>query len=479
MIGRALRKVVRSLTSARLATLLLAFLGVWSTLASLVPQGAAGDPKVAAWASAHPIAESVARAVGLHKAFSSPVFALCVSVLAVSTALCAWRRTKVALAKGRMLQTALAIDARAPGPGGNDLEIAIGTALEETEVLAIAAETLGRLGMRPKRAGVAVTDVSPVWSVWGSPVFHGALLALIVIMLLGNMLRSSGQMGLAVGQAKVDEPRSYGILSVGPLHAWPDPQRSIRVDAFEVNYKTGGVDRGPTPTVSVLDEQGAVIRSQRVYPNRTLKTGSLTIYPADYGLAATVSVVDTAGASSGLSTQLMDFAGTAEGGTAPVGYLRVGDPEGNERLKVFISVPLDRTKGGFTARLPKDVRARVVAVSLDDEPVLDRVLRPGEELSLPVGGTLRLLDVGYYARLQLVDDPSVLFLYVGLVVATIGLGVATLARQQAVVATVVDTPAGARLSVRMSLWRNVLSSRSEIERELTRALGGTEEETTT
>jgi len=92
---------------------------------------------------------------------------------------------------------------------------------------------------------------------------------------------------------------------------------------------------------------------------------------------------------------------------------------------------------------------------------------------------VRLIGLGYYARLQVVSDPSIPALYAGLIVAMIGLGVATFARQQIVSAAVMVTPDGAKLAVRLRLWRNAASSRSEIETELTRALSGVERGSTT
>lgn len=470
MISTTLRKFARTLSSARVATLLIAFVGLWAILASLVPQGEPSSPGVVAWASAHPLAEAVVRAVGLHHAFTAPVFLLCILALALSTAVCAWRRTKVAVARSRTLHGAPTVDKEAL-IANHDLEIDCDPRIEESAILALASETFGRLGVQTRQRDRVITAASPAWAAWGSPVFHWALLALIVAMPLGSLFRSSGQIGLAVGQDEFDEPASYGILSAGPLHRWPKVPRTIRVDAFDLKYETGGVNRGPTPTVTVSDAEGNVIKSQRVYPNKTLKTGSLTIYPADYGLSATVSVVDTRGAETRRSTELLDFSGKAEGGTTPVNPLVLSDEAGNAQAEVFVSVPLDRVEGGLLAKLPEDPRARVVVVSAEGKPLLDRILRPGEDLVLPTGDTLRLLDLGYYARLQLVDDPSIPVLYASLVIAIIGLGIATLVRQQVVSAAVIETQHGGKLAVRLRLWRNVTSSRTEIETELTQAVG--------
>ena len=477
MIAKALRGLVRFLSSARVATLLLAFVGVWAILASLVPQEtASGSEAVIVWGAAHPFAESVVRMLGLHNAFGAPIFLIGVVLLAASTTLCAWRRTKVAAAKGRILRGASTVDRQALTES-HDLEVPCDSALSESEILSAASGALGHLGVRTSSNRGVLTSASPSWTVWGSPVFHWALLALIVVLATGSMQRASGQMGLAIGQTKADEPASYGVYSAGPLYGWRAPQRSIRLEAFEQDYVTGGVNRGPTPTVRVLDARGEVIKSQRVYPNHTLKTGSLTVYPSDWGLSATVALTDATGTETGRDSMLVDFSEETTQGTKPVGYLVISDA-GNPGLKVFLSVPLDRTETEYLKRLPEELKARVLVTSMDDKTVLDRVLKVGEDVDLPVGGTLRLEDVGYYARIQLVDDASIPFLYATLILATIGLGIATLGRQQIILAAVVDAPDGKRLILRMRLWRNTTTSRAEIEGELARALGRVEEEDT-
>ena len=52
-------------------------------------------------------------------------------------------------------------------------------------------------------------------------------------------------------------------------------------------------------------------------------------------------------------------------------------------------------------------------------------------------------------------------------------------RQQIVLAGVIEGPEGMKLAMSVRLWRNASSSRGEIETELTRALNGVEEGSTT
>ena len=128
--------------------------------------------------------------------------------------------------------------------------------------------------------------------------------------------------------------------------------------------------------------------------------------------------------------------------------------------------------GRFEKVLPASPIARIVVKSPAGETLVDRRVGVGEEVALPIGDRLRVDGIGYYARLQIVDDWSTIPLYACLAAAIIGMTISFLARQQIVLATVMDGPEGLRLAVRLRLWRNESTSREALERELTRALGG-------
>jgi len=474
--GTILRKTVRFLSSPRLAIVLMAFVGLWGVLGSFVPQGAADAPDIAAWAAANPALEPVVSALGLHQAFTALPFIVVGVFLALTTAVCAWQRTGAAWRRSKTLREAAKTGSALAG-SAPDLEIALDPALDAADAIRIAGDTLDRLGIPTKRGDHSLLSVSPAWSVWGTGVFHWSLVAIIVLIVLGSLARSSGQMGVAVGQTVEDRAEAYGELEAGPLYRWQGVNRRIRVDAFDLDYRTGEgeneIHHGPTPTVSILNGEGDVLESQLVYPNHTLKRGSLAIYPVDYGLSATVALIDPAGDVTQRATQLIDFSGNSKDGTAPISALTLSGPDGAS-YQLLVTVPLDRVAEGFLGRVPDVPRAHVVIIAADGTTALDAEVEPGQTIEVPTGGSLQVLAVDYYARLQVVDDHSVPPLLVAGVLAMIGLGVATLVRQVLLAARIEDGPDGRRLSVRMRLWRMHTTSRGEIEDELRRALSAAE-----
>jgi len=473
VIRKVWRGVTRFLASTALVTGLLAFVSLWSAVATFVPQGEVSSPDVSAWAASNPTIEPLVRTVGLHQAFSSYLFLASVLVLGLSTALCAWRRTKVAINRARTLRAAATAD-RQSVCDTHDLEIAFDPALSGPQALSIASETLGHLGIKAKLRGDVVAAVSSPLSVWGSPVFHWALVALMLVVLVGALVRSDGLMAVAVGQTKPDAAASYGVIHTGVWHDWSGVHRSLRLDAFDPDYRTGGLDRGPTPTVSILDGAGTVIKSQRVYPNMMLHAGSVSISSPACGFAVTIALVKASGAEAGRLIQYVDFSQTTSDGTVPVEPFTVSDSTGKVLLSGAVTVPLDRVGWRLQDGLPKEPTAHVVVWSPEGAQLVDSIVKPGESVTLLGGRQLRIVDVGWYARLAIVDDWTTPLLYAVMVVAMLGLALTLLTRQQLLVATVIEGPDGPRLAVRMRLWRNTPTNRAEIESELARALSGDE-----
>jgi hypothetical protein len=469
MIRKAWRRVATLLVSPGLAVGLLVFVGVWALLATFVAQGDATRPTVQSWAKAHSAIEPLVRALDLHAAFTSYLFVGAVLLLGVSTALCAWRRTRSAISRARTLRIA-ARDHALSHDGHHDIQISLSSKLSDAEVLSVASTALLRLGMKTDLQADRISAVSPSWTVWGSAIFHWALVVLIAVVLLGQMLRAEGSVPLAVGETKADEPASYLDVHAGPWHDWSRKRRSVRLDALAPDFKTGGIDRGAVPTVSLLDAAGEVIKTQRVYPNMMLHDGSLSINAPGVGLAVTLALLDANGAEVRRSIQLVDFSQSTTDGTVPIEAITRRDNAGNVLTRLRVTVPLERVDGHFGEWIPRRPKARLMVTSAEGTPLLDRIMSPGEAVPVPGGGEVRLVSIGWYSRLSIVDDPSIPFIYSAMIVAAVGLSMTLMLRQQLLVAGVVTGPDGPALVMNLRLWRNASTSRSEIERELTEAL---------
>jgi cytochrome c biogenesis protein ResB len=474
VIRRAWRTLIGVLASARLAVVLLVFVGAWSALATMVAQGDAASAIVVSWAKANPPWEPIVRLVGLHNAFGSPIFLVAAALLGLSTAVCAWRRTKAAASRARILREAQTADSTAMA-AAHDFEIALAPSLGREDALRLASGVLELRGIRTKRTGDVLAAVSSVASPWGSTVFHWALVALIVIIMFGQMVRFEGSMALAVSQTKKDEPASYDALRTGPWRNASGAQRSFRLDALEPDYRTGGVDRGAVPTVSLLDAAGDVVVKQRVYPNNMLHSGSLAVNAPGVGLSVWLDSAEASGTVTGHFIQPVDFAQEASGGTIPVLAVTRNDAAGAVAMKVYVAVPLDRVGNAYGEWIPAKPSARIIVADAQDKVLLDRVVLPDTDLPLPGGGTLRLLGIGWYSRLSVVDDPTIPYIYAAMILAMIGLTMTVVLRQQLVVAAVVDGADGPVLALRLRLWRNVPTSRTEIEQELRSALGSADD----
>lgn len=463
------RRAVRILTSAVFVSAVLGFIGVWSIVATMVPQGDPAMGGALAWAEANPGIEPLVDALGLHSAFDAPIFLVAVGLLAISTVLCSWQRTRVAVKRSRALKDATRPE-NLPTRLDHDMLIECPEGMDASTALSVADRALRSLGIKARRTGSALVAASSPLAPWGSPVFHWALVGFMAFVVIGGLVRGDGLIGIAVGQVKPNVPASYGRFSAGPWHAWDEDAISFRLDDFEPRFTAGGIDRGPVPILSVLDAEGTVLKTQPVYPNKMLHVGALKVSAPAYGLSVTLALLDKSGAEIGRAVQLLDFAQSAPDGTTPLEPLAITDEAGATTALVHATVPLIAEEGRFVEWLPKDAPARIVAESVDGVALVDEVVEQGETIALPNGYSLSVLDVGWYSRLSVVDDWTVPFVYAWMVLGAIALSVTTFTRQMYVVVAAEQSPDGVGLAVRMRLWRHASTTRGEITEALSQAL---------
>ncbi len=471
MSRRPSGRFVSLLGSARFALSLMIVLGVLSFLATLVPQAARPLAERTAWAIAHPLAARLSGAFGFERAYTSWVFLVPAALLFASTCVCSWRRTTVARKRARALR-----EARSSGMGERRADFALGVAGGPDAALDAAAVALASVGLRPSREGDRLLVATRPWASYASPAFHWTLALLMLAIALGQLTRAEGLAGVPVGSSIPLQGDSFRVLNEGPLHRWSMSGATIGVPKFAPTYVYHGIDRGPTPTVVVKTSDGALRAQQRVYPNAALQTGFLTVHSSDYGLASTFSLLDPAGAPVSKITELVDFSEEASSGTTPLD-LSLASATKPEAYLVEVVVPLDRQDGHPVRGLPREPSAllRVTDTSTGATVAEKRLVR-GESVTLPEGSAFRFDDLVYYARLSVVDDASIPFIYALMALSLVALSVALLAPQRLVVVEYRADEEGTRVDVVARAWRNAGVTPTEVRQALETTLGAEKRE---
>ncbi|PKQ29023.1 MAG: hypothetical protein CVT60_07490 [Actinobacteria bacterium HGW-Actinobacteria-10] len=381
------RRVFTFLRNPRPAIWLLLFVGGWMVLGTL----------------------------GYTAAYSHPIFLVALAWLGASTAVCAWERT------GRMLRVWRTRGTLTPAQLDR-LRASDSIALSAEEnasesTLDRAAAVLRRRGLRVRKGPRLIEASSGAWALAASPLFHWSLVILIVLIPLGRLSRSEGMMGIVEGSTRIDEASSYGTLEVGPLNArFSGLAIGVEPD-MTLDFVEDGIARGEAPTVTIAAD-GAELARQRVYPNHPLRYGSLMIHMDDFGLGVLYALQDASGAS--LSGQaLMDF--TDEDRSAVEPFVAAYVDTAGATIATFTISAADT--GG--AMDPADRR---VALDIERPGVsaLTTIAAAGDSVDLGDGLSLRVDHLGYYARLSVVDDWSVYWMYFFLVLAMFSVSVSVL-----------------------------------------------------
>lgn len=381
------RRVYRFLRNPRPAILLLAFVGAWMVLGT----------------------------VGYAQAYSHPVFLAALAWLGASTAVCAWERS------GRMLRVWGSRGTLTPSQlerlrASEPIPLPAQENSAETALDRVAA-TLRRRGLRVRKGPRLIEASSGVWALAGSPLFHWSLVILIVLIPLGRLSRSEGMIGVVEGASRVDEAASYGAFEAGPLNAgFSGLEIGVDQDML-LALEEDGIARGAAPTVTVAADGVELVR-QRVYPNHPLRYGSLMIHMDDFGLGVLYSLEDASGAS--LPGQaILDFSDESRSMAVP--SVAAYEDDSGATVATFTISAAD------TDGAPDAADRRVtIAVERPGASDLTTVAAAGDLLDLGDGWLLRVEHLGYYARLSVVDDWSVYWMYLFLVLAMVSVSVSVL-----------------------------------------------------
>ncbi len=391
-----MRAVYDFLRSRRLAIGLIVGLIAYSALATLLPLGAAQDPLVVKWAKAHPSAEAVVGPLGLHQPFTSPVFLVGAFLLVCSTIACSWERTQRALGLWRSAQPqAWSPPASVPRPSFTL------PATGEQEALSLAREALGPLRLREHPGQGATVFTRYRVAAFGSPLFHWALVALFVFAALGQLMRSEGDLAVVLGSGLIDERASYVAgLRTGPLFFERFTGYDVQVTSVRRGFEAQGVARGDTPYVRLVrgDE---VVAQGWVYPNHPLRIGSVIAHRGALGPAVYLSVTLPDGQK--VERRPLALVDAVDRG-AKAGGLVISESNSGASTNVVV-------------RTAPDER---IVVSVPGASFSSRPLARGEAVRLPGGSTITYVEPSLFAKITLVNDWSVPFIYAAFVLAVLG-----------------------------------------------------------
>lgn len=428
---RGARRLIALLSSRRLAaSVLLAFV-VFIVITTAVPRvPRASVDEVMTWKRNHPVLASVTTPLGLHTAYSSPLFYALVLLLAASTTACSWERTRAARmvsAKARDRGWIANRLSKAPThvvavPGGDPVQIIEGLRTR-----------LPGMRLTLTDDGLGLTATRSVWAFWGSAFFHWSLVALICIAAAGYLLSWRGSIAAIVGTVRPLDYASTPKLSEGLLAAARDlPKRELEVESIDLDHVADGIAVGHAP-LAIFREGGKTIERAYVYPNQPFHRGGLYLHRDDWGVGALVAFETTSGAEVG-RTQLLFAFGTADNRGRITFSPQLPEAVGADRVSV--TLPLDRgVKGSWIEDLPKDPLVELV-LSTSSETTRS-AMRSGDTLLLPGAGVrLRVVTIDRYARFTVVYDPTLGLVYVALVLVALSAAVALLIYPQVVFASV-------------------------------------------
>lgn len=367
--------------------------------------------------------------------YTSPLFIAIAALLATSTAACAWERTRAAIR-----------DLRRPGPpsvGARErlrahprFTVPVGS----DDALDVAGSALRTLRMRVTRVDDVIEAQGGLLGPLGSSIFHWSLALLFVVIVLGQLTRAEGLMGVVSGYAKPDEPASYGRLETGPF-AGALTGRIIAVPRIEREFVENGVEQGVTPYVEIRSDEGDVLAAGYAYANHPIRYRSMFVHMSDHGLAV-MATVSAFGESFGQEI-LLDYTDDRSG-VMPSSFEVVG-PSGEVLTTVVFEVPKDGES--VMASPAVRVRAGGAGWTRGSPAEVEAVLGIGDVVALPGGVTVTVDDLTTYARLSVVDDWSVYYIYALFVTGIVGLAFALFAPYRAVRAMIVDDGSDAWLAV--------------------------------
>ncbi|MGK5545037.1 cytochrome c biogenesis protein ResB [Streptomyces sp. URMC 127] len=440
----------RQLTSMRVALILLFLLSLATIPGSLVPQTSVDAVKAEEWRKAHETLGPLYDKLGLFHVYSSVWFSAIYILLFTSLVGCIVPRTWQFVGQLR---------GRPPAAPRNLKRLPAHTTwrtdAEPEQVLAAARALLKKRRFRTEAGDGSVASEKGYLREAGNLVFHIALIVLLIAFASGQLWKSEGQKLIVEGDGFANTLVQYDDFKSGSLFTADDLKPfSFYLDDFEATYERTGPQRGTPRTYEahVTYHEGAdgPGRKATVKVNEPLETSGSKVYLIGHGYAPVVTVRDGQGdiAFRGGIPSLPIDNNITESTVLKVGDYRTKDGKKDQiGFKGNFVPTLDLKTGTMLSQFPDLDNPRLVLTAyhgslgtdsgtpqnvyqLDvskmkqfkdkDGNPFAQVLKTGDTMTLPDGGTLKFEGIKPWATFQISQQPGNATALAGAVAALVG-----------------------------------------------------------
>ncbi|MGA9100914.1 cytochrome c biogenesis protein ResB [Aeromicrobium sp.] len=440
----------RQLTSMRTALILLLLLAIAAVPGSLVPQSGVDARAVETYRLDHPALAPWLDRLGAFSVYTSPWFSAIYLLLMVSLVGCIVPRSIV---------YAKAVRARPPKAPKNFDRLPASATFETSasvdDVLVAGRRAVGRarIDVVDSADGGEVRAESGHLRETGNLIFHISVVLVLVGVAVGALYGYRGSAIVTEGDGFSNTLTQYDDFGSGALFDPDDlPPFSMQVDAVDARFQMSGPQRGAPRLFAARGEYepspGLNPRPFDIRVNHPLKVGGTSVFLVGQGYAPVVKVTDAEGDVA--FEDAVPFL-PSDGTYTSTGVVKVPDarPEGlgfqgfflptavstgekEAPVSVFpaaanplVGLFVYRGDLGVDDGTPQSVfvldKDDLTQEMNDDGSPFRVSLSPGQVADLPGGGTIQLVGVKQFARLQISSSPLVQLPLIAIAAGVLGL----------------------------------------------------------
>ncbi len=285
----------RSITSMRVALLLLCLLAVAAIPGSVVPQRDTNPLAAGEWAQANPTAVAWAERLGLFDVYSTPWFSAVYLLLLVSLVGCILPRTRLHVA---------ALRSRPPAPPRRLDRLPVSRRIEVPVAPAAALDEVRRLlvksGYRVQVHPGGVAAERGYLKETGNLLFHLAVVVVLLAVALGGLGGYRASVLVVEGSGFANTPIQYDQLSTGARFDVEDiPPFTLQIDDFTMDFVEDGPGTGGPAEFRAQGRlepsPGAGVEDVTIRVNEPLTIDGTSVHLLNPGYAPVITVTDGEG----------------------------------------------------------------------------------------------------------------------------------------------------------------------------------------